>query len=97
MANRMKKTVRSPQHPTLRKLSFEQLLVAVPELADARREYGEKSAETRRAAAEWAYDSGMAHHLFSGALLAAGSGADADTRGWNKCLVPTAMPAASTI
>ena len=72
----MKKASKSRR--TLREMPFEQLVAAVPELADARREYGEKSPKARRAAAEWAYDSGMAHHLFSRALLAAGGGADAD-------------------
>ena len=78
MANRMNKTANPDQHPTLRKMSFEQLLAAVPELAGARREHGEKSAKERRAAAEWAYDSGMADHLFSRALRAAGDGANVD-------------------
>lgn len=74
----MKKTAKSPQRPALRAMPFEQLVAAVPELADARREYAGKSPKERRAAAEWAYDSGMAHHLFSRALFAAGGGTDVD-------------------
>jgi hypothetical protein len=79
VGNKMKKAANPHQHPILRKMSFEQLLATVRELADARREYGEKSANERRAAAEWAYDSGMAHDLFSSSVLAAGGGVAADT------------------
>jgi tetratricopeptide (TPR) repeat protein len=74
----MKKASKSPQRPTLRAMPFEQLVAAVPELADARREYAGKPSKECRAAAEWAYDSGMAQHLFSRALFAAGGGADVD-------------------
>lgn len=76
--SRMNKTTQSPRGLMLRDMPFEQLVAVVPELAEARREYAGKTAEERRAAAEWAYDSGMAHHLFSRALLAARGGADAD-------------------
>ncbi len=77
--NRMKKASKSPQRPaSLREMPFEQLVAVVPELADARREYFGKPSEDRRAAAEWAYDSGMADDLFSRALLGAGEAAESD-------------------
>lgn len=72
-------TASSHLRPSLREMSFEQMLATVCELADARREYGEKSAEERRAAAEWAYDAGMAHDLFSKAMHVAGGGGDLDS------------------
>jgi hypothetical protein len=75
--NRMKKASKSPRRPTLRELPFEQLVAAVLELGDARREYGGKPSKERRAAAVWAYDTEMADHLFSRAVLATGGGADA--------------------
>ena len=59
-------------------MPFEQLVAAVPELADARRVYARKPPAERRAAAEWAYDSDMAHDLFSRSALATGDAADAD-------------------
>jgi Flp pilus assembly protein TadD len=74
----MKKTAKLRRRSSLREMSFEQVLATVRELADARRDYGGKSRKERRAAAEWAYDSGMAHDLFSRSLLAAGGRADAD-------------------
>jgi hypothetical protein len=76
--SRMKRASKSHQRTTLREMPFEHLVAAVPELAGARQEYAGKPSGDRRAAAEWAYDAGMAHHLFSGALPAAGGGADAD-------------------
>ncbi|MFH0880447.1 MAG: hypothetical protein V2A34_12095 [Lentisphaerota bacterium] len=76
--NKMKNAGPSHPRPTLREMPFAQLAAAVPELADARRKYASKSPEDRRAAAEWGYDSGMAHDLFSRALLAAGESADFD-------------------
>jgi len=75
---------RQKHHPTsvprrrLRDMPFVQLVAAVPELADARREYSGKPSEKRRAAAEWAYDSSVAQDLFSRALLRAGRDADMD-------------------
>ena len=75
----MKRTSKSHRRPALRENSFEQLLATDHELADARREYGEKSPKERRAAAEWAYDAGMAHDLFSRSVLAAGGDSDADS------------------
>jgi len=59
-------------------MAFDQLLTAAPELAEARRECAAKTPKERRAAAEWAYDSGMASDLFSRALLSAGGGDDFD-------------------
>ncbi len=72
----MKKVSKSPRRPALREMPFEQLVAAVPELANARREYSGKPSEDRRAAAKWAYDSGMASDLFSRVVLAAGGDAD---------------------
>ena len=86
----MKRGAKSPQRPTLREMPFAELVAAVPELADAREEYAGKPSADRRAAAEWAYDAGMAHHLFSRALLASGGGADADP-GFDSGVVALAM------
>jgi hypothetical protein len=77
--NRMKTAVKSPHRPTLRDMPFEQLLAAVPELVEARREHAGQSPEKRRAAANWAYDSFMARDLFSRALLSTGGDADFDS------------------
>lgn len=77
----MSKPKQNPtRHPrqTLRDKPFAQLVVSAQELAETRREYADKSPEERRAAASWAYDSGMAHDLFSRALLSAGGDADLD-------------------
>ena len=48
------------------------------ELKEVRSQYAGKSSKERRAAANWAYDSGMARNLFSRALLGAGEVADFD-------------------
>ena len=64
---------------TLRDMPFAQLVVSVHELAEARREYACKAPEERRAAANWAYDSGMARELFSRALPSAGGDAGLDS------------------
>ncbi len=64
---------------TLRVKPFAQLVVSVQELTDARREYACKTPEERRAAASWEYDSGMAHDLFSRALLSSGGAAALDS------------------
>ena len=76
--NGKKKGIQSPHRPTLRQMSFEQLLAAVPELAESRSEYAGKSKKDRRAAANWAYDSAMAHDLFSCALRMAGGDSAVD-------------------
>lgn len=44
--NRMKKAATPPQRPTLRDLPFDQLVTAVGELAEARREYSADEART---------------------------------------------------
>jgi tetratricopeptide (TPR) repeat protein len=67
-------TKRSVKPPalTLRDVPFTELVTRAPELANARQEFAGKSPNERRRAAEWAYDSGVAHDLFSSALRAAG-------------------------
>lgn len=65
--------------PLLRDMPFAQLVVSVPELAEARREHAGNSTEERRAAASWAYDSAMAIELFSRVLPGACGDADPDS------------------
>jgi tetratricopeptide (TPR) repeat protein len=67
-----------PRALTLRDLPFTELVTRAPELANARLEFVGKSPKERRRAAEWAYDSGMAHDLFSRALRTAGGNTDDD-------------------
>lgn len=97
----MKKTGNPHQHSTLREVSFAQLLATVSELADARREYTGKPRKERRAAAAWAYDSGMAHDLFSRALFAAGGSdvvdADFDSGVMALAIDPLFAPALLTV
>ena len=64
----MKRASKPKRRPTLRDMPFAQLVRTDPDLAKARHECAAKSPADRRAAAQWAYDSAMADHLFDAVL-----------------------------
>ena len=64
----MKKTPKNQQRPTLRDVTFAQLVQIDPDLAEARREYASKTPERRRNAAQWEYDASFANDLLATAV-----------------------------
>ena len=64
------------QRPALSEMPFVQLVASVPELREARQKYTSVAPAKRRAAAEWAYESGIAQDLFTSALVHAVEGDD---------------------
>ena len=64
----MAKRTATAKAATHTKQSFAELLSRDPELSAVRVEYARKPEAERRAAAEWAYDEGLANSLFGAAL-----------------------------